>query len=312
MSRTYFRRSSGRARTVRGELISQAQQSLKRSGHYRYTVDGVYGEQTENALKAFQREKVLAPTGQIDEETWRAAVSETPPDIEGRCLQITADFEGTGFTKAVGNFDGAGVTWGVVGFTLSNGELQKVLNDIRGRHAALFRESFAALADRMNEILDASIGRQMQWAEEISVGRNKYKILRHWAEAFERLGSHDEVKAIQLEHTEKYWRIARSDFVELGLQSELGLALCFDTAVQNGGIDPTEARRIRRRVDDSPPQNEEALRVVIANVVAENSRPRYVEDVRSRKLTLATSRGEVHLATYDLKSWGLDDLKAAT
>jgi len=310
MSRTYFRRSSGRARTVRGDLISQAQESLKQSGHYRYTVDGVFGEKTENVLIAFQLEKGLAPTGQLDEETWRAAVSQTPPDIEGRCLQLTADFEGTGFTKAVGNFDGAGVTWGIIGFTLSNGELQRVLNDIRSRHAELFRESFGALAGEMNEILDASIGRQMQWAREISVGRSKYKILREWAEAFERLGSRGEVKAVQLEHTEKYWRIARSDFAEFGLQSELGLALCFDTAVQNGGIDPAEARRIHMLVEGSPPRNEEELRVIIAGVIAASSRPRYAEDVRSRKLTLATSRGEVHLSAYDLKTWGLDDEKA--
>lgn len=311
MSRTYFRRSTGRLRTVQGEVINRAQNSLRRGGHYRYTVDGVYGEKTEMALIAFQREKGLAPTGQIDDETWRAAVSETPPDIEARCLQITADFEGTGFTKAVGNFDGAGVTWGIVGFTLSNGELQRVLNDIRRRHAALFREAFAALADQMGEILDAPLGRQMQWARDISVGRDRYKILRPWAEAFERLGSYDEVKAIELEHTEKYWRIARADFEEFGLRNELGLALCFDTAVQNGGVDPTEARRIRRRVEDSPPRDEEALRVIIANVIAENSRPRYIEDVRARKLTLATARGVVHQSNYDLKTWGLDDIRIA-
>ena len=45
-------------------------------------------------------------------------------------LQITADYKGTGFTLANGNFDGAGITWGIVGFTLSNGELSTMLRDV--------------------------------------------------------------------------------------------------------------------------------------------------------------------------------------
>jgi hypothetical protein len=50
------------------------------------------------------------------------------------------------------------------------------------------------------------------------------------------------------------------------------------------------------------------LRIIIANVVAENSRPRFVEDVRKRKMTFAVGLGNVHQANYEVKGWGLDEI----
>lgn len=46
----------------------------------------------------------------------------------------------------------------------------------------------------------------------------------------------------------------------------------------------------------------------VANVIAENSRSRFVEDVRKRKRTFATGTGAVHGAQYAVKTWGLDEL----
>ena len=68
-------------------------------------------------------------------------MSSPAPDLKQRWLQLTADFEGTGFTKAVGNFDGAGLTWGIIDFTLLNGELGAVLKEIRTKHPAVFSEA---------------------------------------------------------------------------------------------------------------------------------------------------------------------------
>jgi len=91
---------------------------------------------------------------------------------------------------------------------------------------------------------------------------------------------------------------------------ELGLALCFDIAVQNGGIDQTERNRIRTKITQTPPATPQDLRKIIANVVAENSNPTFIEDVRKRKLTLATTRGIVHGSKFDIKTWGLDEVAA--
>jgi hypothetical protein len=42
--------------------------------------------------------------------------------------------------------------------------------------------------------------------------------------------------------------------------------------------------------------------------VADKANPAFRDDVRDRKLTLATGSGRVHGGTFVLRNWGLDDL----
>jgi hypothetical protein len=44
--------------------------------------------------------------------------------------------------------------------------------------------------------------------------------------------------------------------------------------------------------------------------VADASAAKWREDVRSRKMTIATGSGEVHGWPYPLRNWGLQDLPA--
>jgi hypothetical protein len=296
MNRIFFQRASSGFRTVRGEIIRKIQQGLQQEGFYRDTIDNVFGDKTEQALVAFQQQKGLPTTGKVDAVTWQQITSTNIPDIKQRALQITADFEGTGFTKAVGNFDGAGLTWGIIGFTLSNGELQKVIKEIREIAPEVFKTAFGSLANDLVDIFNSNISDQMHFANSISIGSNKMKILPQWAEAFERLGLHPVVQDVQIKHT------------RFGVENELGLALCFDIAVQNGGIDSNEGERIKKKIQQSHPTTPQELRIIIANVVAENSRPRFVEDVRKRKMTFAVGLGNVHQANYEVKGWGLDEI----
>jgi len=117
-----------------------------------------------------------------------------------------------------------------------------------------------------------------------------------------------DVQTIQLRRVNKYWDIAQSDTSRFQLQTEAGVALCFDVAVQNGGIDnDTEARPISTWINDNPGAGERDVLVRIADVVAESSRPQYVEDVRKRKRTIAKGDGEVHGARYATRDWGISE-----
>lgn len=49
---------------------------------------------------------------------------------------------------------------------------------------------------------------------------------------------------------------------------------------------------------------------IIATAVADASAAKWREDVRSRKMTIATGSGEVHGWPYPLRNWGLQDLPA--
>ena len=309
MSRVLFNRAAPGDRLVRGEPIRRFQQALKEKGSDPGSVDGIFGGDTETALKIWQQRRGEEASGAVTFEGWQALTDEAPPNLRDRALQLTADFEQHGFGKVAGNFDGAWLTWGIIGFTLKHGELQRIINEVHLQHPQLLQQAFGPLEAELVAAINASSAEQEAFANRISIGRNRYKVEPEWAEAFAKLGSFNEVQAIQLRGIDRYWGIAIRDAQRFELESELGVALCFDIAVQNGGIDfQTEETSIRRRLAQDPPDSEAGKRVLIADVVAENSKPKYVEDVRSRKRTIATGEGFVHGARYNLSFWGLEDV----
>ena len=70
----------------RGSGIRFLQSLLARANYYPGPIDGIYGSATERAVRAFQRDNNITPTGIVDESTWAAlGVSCVPqfPDGEG-------------------------------------------------------------------------------------------------------------------------------------------------------------------------------------------------------------------------------------
>ncbi|MDO4386026.1 MAG: peptidoglycan-binding protein, partial [Clostridia bacterium] len=61
----------------RGTRVSRMQAELKALGYYAGATDGVYGQGTEKAVTAFQKQEGLNETGQADEETLKALFSES-------------------------------------------------------------------------------------------------------------------------------------------------------------------------------------------------------------------------------------------
>lgn len=306
MERVYFQRVDSGYRAVRGEVVRRVQLKLKAAGSDPGEIDGIYGKDTEAALKDFQHKQGLQISGKITGETWSKLLKEKPPEILDRCLQLTGDFEGHGFQKIAGNFDDAGLTWGIIGFTLKHGEIQKILAEVQQKQPALIDQAFGNLKDELVGILQEKLSEQLVWAESISIGTQKYRVEQPWEDAFEKLGTFPEVQAVQLQRVTKYWNIAVRDSERFRLETEMGIALCFDIAVQNGGIDfGKEERRIGQWLDRNPGATDRDRRVLIADVVAENSRPKYVEDVRQRKRAIATGEGDVHRAKYAMRYWGI-------
>ena len=307
MSRIYFRRADPGQRGVRGEVIRTIQERLTALGHDTKGMDGIYGQDTEEALRAFQEKQRMEVSGRVDGETWKALLGPDPPRIFDRCLQITADFEGHGFTKAAGDFDGAGLTWGIIGFNFKSGTLSRVLREIDQRSTSLIDGAFEHLAADLLPVLQRPTVEQIAWGRGISEGASRQNLRAEWAAAFRRLGELPEVKDIQLGHTRPYWQRATADASRFDLATELGLALCFDIAVQNGGIDGNRhVPEIRARLQAEGAVPERGVREIIAEVVAQKSN--FPDAVRRRKMTLATGQGEVNRARYSTATWGLDDL----
>ena len=295
------------AKGARGELVRKVQLSLIDHGFDPQGADGVFGKNTEAAVKAFQQARALEPSGLVDVGTWTKLLGTKVPSTQERSLQLTAAFEGHGFTLAEGNWDDAGITWGIIGFTLLHGELSKIILSIFDENPALVQDAFGANTEELINIMKSSKAMQLQFADNISVAPTKMSIKEPWRSGFKRFGEIAEVQALQLELADQdYGQQALVTAKELGLKTELGRALAFDIHVQNGGIKLSARKEIEKALEEARITTEQELRVIIANAVADASTS-HKEDVRSRKLTIASGTGNVHGETFVLGNWGLDE-----
>ncbi|MCI0409432.1 MAG: peptidoglycan-binding protein, partial [Acidobacteria bacterium] len=274
-------------RGAKGELVRRLQQNLQRQGFDPGGIDGDFGEKITEAVSAFQGARNLPSSGDVDVTTWQHLMRVPIPPVRDRSLQVSADFEGHGFHLVQGNWDGAGLTWGIIGFTLKQGEIQKILLEIHGDRPDLFEQAFGNKVEDLLTLIEASRAEQMRWADSISRGPKKVRVAEPWRSAFRKLGEMEEVQRVQLRLADQdYFRPSLETAKEQDLNTELGIALAFDIHVQNGGIKPTAAEQIRKVLTQNPVSSELERRVIIAHAVADKARPEFREDVRSRKLTL--------------------------
>ena len=301
---------------VRGELVRRLQEKLAQKGFEPGTIDGLFGNGTARAVKAWQKDNGRAETGNVSQDDWQAITDEGVPSLFERCLQVTAAFEGHGFGLCKGNFDGALLTWGVIGFTLLHGEIQAIVEEIDQVDPDLVGRAFGDLEESLREGLAMETGspRQVEWVNAISAAPFDDELKPPWERAFEALGAEPAVRGIQLARARgRYWEtLALRDGAAFGMRDDLGLALCFDIAVQCGGVSSDEAEEFRRVCLERGITGALERRVVLADVVAENSKnEQFIEDVRARKRTMATGAGRVHRENFDLSLWGLAESEAA-
>jgi hypothetical protein len=271
--------------------------------------DGDYGNNTVAALSALQKARGLGISGSVDTATWRQLTNEALPTLYERCLSITAEFEGHGFGLLQGNFDGAGLTWGIIGFTLSNGEIQQLLTQAEGAVPGTLKRVLGPLAVVWRAKTAMPLARQVAWADSISSGPHKTELPPEWKSAFARLGEEPIVKRLQMQRAyDAYFVPAAATARALRLSSELGIALAFDCHVQNG------ASRVKAVAELKPLAGkiaEPELRARLANRVADLSAPAWREDVRGRKTTLASGAAVFRGRQYTLAAWGLSEAPAA-
>ncbi len=300
MGRVFF------ARGVQGEIVRRMQLRLTELGFDTRGIDSVFGQDTVKAVEAFQADRKLDVTGEVDSDTYQKLMGQPVPPVRDRALGLTARFEGHGFTLAQGNFDGAGITWGIIGFTLSGGELKQILLEIKPE---LVRQAFGAKTDQLLGVLKLPMRQQIAFADSISLGASKARLAEPWRSAFGTLGEFPEVQEVQLRHVdEDYFQPALQTAKDFGLKTELGTALAFDVHVQNGGIKKAAREQIRKELAAHAVTVERDLRILIAHAVADKASPEFRDDVRERKLTLAAGSGRVHGEMFVLRNWGLDDL----
>jgi len=286
-----------------GETVRKVQHALVDAGFDTKGTDGRYGADTTKATTAFQVQHGIQPTGIVDELTWQTLMHAPVPPVSQRSLQLTAGFEGHGFELAIGNFDGALITWGIIGFTLLNGEIQRIVLAVDAADPTLVPRAFGDRAGQLLALMRAARPEQTAFAEANTVMPGS-GLAEPWKSGFAAFGAlpavqSEQMALVQTEYLDHAIHTARG----LGLTSELALALCFDIHVQDGGIKDAAMASIQAQRTAS--MGEAQLLPIIARAVGNAARPAFAADVLSRKLTIATGQGTVHSTPYVLDNWGL-------
>ena len=300
-----------------GDEVRQVEHRLQDLLLYSGAVDGLFGGGVQSAVKQFQRANSLPVDGVVGPETWAAlfpgaeapaAVAIAAQPIARRCLALTGAFETSTpipdcYCGLTGNFDGQGISFGVLQWNFGQGTLQPLLNEIVTSHpdvaAAIFQEDLATLT----AVLSWPRERQLQWAASIQDPR-RFRIFEPWRGFFRALGRTSECQDLQVKYADRTRQTAQAMCRDFGVRTERALALMFDICVQNGSIRADAAAAIRADFARLPSGDALALEVPrlrsIANRRAEAASPAFVEDVRVRKLTIANGEGTVHNVAYNL------------
>lgn len=297
-----------------GDDVRRIETRLRDLKLYTGAIDGSYGGGVESAVKAFQKSHTLAVDGVVGDDTWKALFNgAAPPENQlasapllQRCLALTGAFETSMgvpdcFCGLAGDFDGQGLSLGVVQWNLGQGTLQPLLNEMVTAHEPVVRGIFHDHFDGLQDMLASPRSLQLQWARELQ-DPSRHAVFEPWKGLLQALGRTPEFQAIQVEHASALHAAAQNLCVRFGVSSERAIALMFDIRVQNGSIDRDTEARIRADFAALAPQDEVGRLRAIANRRAEAASPRFVEDVRVRKLTIANGAGTVHGISWDLEA----------
>ncbi|HEY1326692.1 MAG TPA: peptidoglycan-binding domain-containing protein [Casimicrobiaceae bacterium] len=301
-----------------GETVKKIQEMLKSRGLYRGTLDGNFGGSTLSGVEAFQRQNGLAGDGRVKDTTWQAMfgadhaipVPELQNDeLARRCLALTGSFE-TGaavpecFCGLSGDFDGQGISFGVLQWNFGQGSLQPLLDDMLTQHGDLVKSIFGSHYDAFAAALKAPQAELMTFARSVQ-HPVKHTINEPWQGYAKALGRTPEFQEVQVAHADRAFQRALAMCQEYALWSERAVALMFDIVTQNGSIGSVTRAQILADFKLLPAGRSEAdseMRKleIVANRRAEAANAQWVDDVRRRKLCIAHGEGTVHGIAYDL------------
>ena len=217
-------------------------------------------------------------------------------------LQVVADYETRGdpYQQVTGNFDGAGLSFGVIQFNFKSGTLQKLFRQFRDVDGTALAASFPtpALHEELWRVVDGPGSKAIRWGDGVSKGASRHGVVAPWKSAFNAIGRVETFRRVQLVYAyEEYGRLLLADvaFLEglagayrgdepaITIRNHRCLTALFDMCIQQGGH-WRAAAEIRARVLAERPADELSLTHIAVEERARKANPKYRADCLSRRL----------------------------
>jgi hypothetical protein len=301
--------------------VTRIEVRLQELGFYPGPIDDAFGGGVERGVQQFQAKAGLSTTGIVDPVTWASLFQPAAPQAPSlaekplayRCLALTAAFETEAgvpdcFCGLAGSFDGQGISLGVLQWNLGQGTLQPLLKRMDAEHTADMKVAFGDGYAAVHAMLAQDKPAQLAWAAGIQ--DDKHHVVEPWRSRFKALGRVDSFQQMQVDGANDRFQQGLKMCAAYGVWSERAAALMFDIVVQNGSIKDATKAQIQADFAALPStlsrEDAEVARLrIVANRRAEAANPKFVEDVRSRKLAIAEGKGKVHGMSIDLATYGI-------
>jgi hypothetical protein len=235
---------------------------------------------------------------------------------ELKAVQITSTLETGrrgGFYGLSGNFDGYGISFGLVNWNIGTGSLQPLLRDFAAAEPARWKAVYGPDASAFSALITPkgkdAVRDQLRFAiaemntSRIVKGKTKWSVKEPWVTYFKRLSEDPAFQRIQVHYVRKLLDRARYFCEYFGLKSEMSFAFMFDAVSSHGAWWLTKQWKngIQKRREllrgrlaaleakhgkGSVPEREVLL--AIADVLAETSSERWRDNVRRRKQWFVT------------------------
>ena len=249
-----------------------------------------------------------------DEEAGTLESSGLTP-AQRKAVEITSTFETGrrgGFFGLSGDFDGQGISFGLVNWNIGTGSLQPLLRDFASEQPVRWKTVFgpdaatfwALIAPKGREAVAAQLrfAKEQMNVSRIVKGKRKWLVTEPWLTYFTRLSEDTEFQRVQVRYVRHLLDRARYFCEYFGLTSEMSFAFMFDAVSSHGKgwltkkWNGVEKRRVQLRARLATleaaygkgmiPESE--LLLAIADVLADTSLDRWREKVRIRKRWFVT------------------------
>jgi hypothetical protein len=179
----------------------------------------------------------------LEGEILKDAVFSGLTSAEQKAVAITSTLETGrrgGFSGLSGNFDGQGISFGLVNWNLGSGSLQHLLRDFARDFPARFGAVFGPHAKNFEALIrpndTKSLAAQLAFAireMNVEVG-TKWQVREPWKSYFARLAADTEFQKIQLRYVRDL--LARADYFcrYFALKSERAFCFMFDAVSSHG------------------------------------------------------------------------------